>query len=60
MPIDLKYAHDFAQQVIEQVQWGINNIKVHPDYIGVFGNTKEEHQILHYKFYLALKQKALP
>ncbi len=42
----LKFAPDFAQQIMEQILCGLDNIKVYLDYVGVFGTTLDEQQVL--------------
>ncbi len=46
LPIGLKYAPDFAQQIVEQVLCRLNKVEVYSDDIGVFGNTLEVHHAL--------------
>ncbi len=49
----LKCAPDFAEQIIEQVLCGLNNVFVYLDDIGIFSKSWEEHlltieQVLYY------------
>ncbi len=46
LPMGLKCSPDFAWQIIEQIQWGLDNVEVYLDGIGFFGNTWEDHQVL--------------
>ncbi len=43
LPMGLKCAPDFAQQIMEQVLCGLDNVFVYLDDIGVFSKSWEEH-----------------
>ncbi len=43
LPMGLKCAPDFAQQIMEQVLRGLDNVFVYLDDIGIFSKTWEEH-----------------
>ncbi len=46
---------DFAQQIMEQVLCGLENVFVHLDDINIFSKTWEEHLLTVEKFYHILK-----
>ncbi len=46
LPMGIKYATDFAQQSMEQVLHGLDNVEVYIDDIVIYGTTWGEHQIL--------------
>ncbi len=43
LPMGIKCAPDFAQQIMEQVLCGLDNVIVYLDDIGIFSKTWEEH-----------------
>ncbi|KAL7466863.1 hypothetical protein ACHAXS_007140 [Conticribra weissflogii] len=55
LPMGLKCAPDFVQQIMEQVLHGINNAFVYLDDIGIFSKTWEEHLLTFERMLSCLK-----
>ncbi len=55
LPMGLKCAPNLVQQILEQVLHGLGNVKVYLDDIGVFGTTRDKHQVLLDKVLSCLK-----
>ncbi len=43
LPMGLKWAHDFVQQIMEQVLCGLDNVFAYLNVISIFSKTWEEH-----------------
>ncbi len=49
LPMGLKCNLDFAQQIMEEVPCGLDNVKIYLGNIGIFANIWEELLLLHDK-----------
>ncbi len=49
LPMGLKCALDFAQQIMKEVLLGLDNVEVYLDNIGMFANTWEDLLLFHNK-----------
>ncbi len=59
LPISLKCALDFAQQIMEEVLRGLDNVKVNHENIGLFANMWEEFLLLNNKVLSCLETNGL-
>ncbi len=56
----LKCAPDFAQQIMEHVLCGLNNVEAYLDNIDIFGNTWGKYQALLDKILSCLEANGFP